>query len=279
MNPLHGISPSYKFLSWCGLAARLTQIGLSFRQTPTVQAVVVRYAYAVPAALTSREQFMAAWCCAGASYGALWAVRGQGGRGRNTAAASTTARRSVWTSLWKEPAKHVSGHGVDEDDVRSAQATRRADPGATRRSRGVPASADSPPRHLQRPAQVLPDTGVNPRRATAAGPRPAARSARPEPQRHTLISPPGDHQAEAGRWLAVSAGRSLGEPGRTCIVGGAEPDIGAGARVVGRGGSVERLRRGLGLHHVGRIWRRAVGPRAHRSGAERRVCPGGGVTG
>jgi hypothetical protein len=34
-------------------------------------------------------------------------------------------------------------HGVDEDDVRSAQATRRADPGATRRPRGVPASADS----------------------------------------------------------------------------------------------------------------------------------------
>jgi hypothetical protein len=141
---------------------------------------------------------MAACFCAGTSYGALWAVRGQGGRGRNTAAASTTARRSVWTVSGRNRRNMSADHGVDEDDVRSAQATRRADPGATRRPRGVPASADSPPRHLQRPAQVLPETGVNPCRATAAGPRPAARSARPEPQRHTLISPPGDHQAGQG---------------------------------------------------------------------------------
>ncbi len=141
---------------------------------------------------------MAARCCAGTSYGALWAVRGQGGRGRILLPRVLLLAGVPGQVSGRNRRNMSADHGVDEDDVRSAQATRRAGPGATRRPRGVPASADSPPRHLQRPAQVLPDTGVNPRRATAAGPRPAARSARPEPQRHTLISPPGDHQAGQG---------------------------------------------------------------------------------
>ena len=50
---------------WCGLAKRLTRIRLSLRQTPTVQVVFVRHAYAVPAALTSHEQYMAACCLRG----------------------------------------------------------------------------------------------------------------------------------------------------------------------------------------------------------------------
>jgi hypothetical protein len=138
----------------CGLATRLTRIRLSLQQTPTVQAVVVRHSYAVPAALTSREQYMAACCCAGTSYGALWAVRGQGGRGRILPPPVLLLPGVPGQVSGRNRRNMSADHGVDEDDVRSAQATRRADPGATRRPRGVPASADSPPRHLQRPAQV-----------------------------------------------------------------------------------------------------------------------------
>jgi len=110
-----------------------------------------------------------------------------------------TARRSVWTSLWKEPAKHVQPTTASTRTmcVLLRQLGEQTPELPDDLAEFLP-RADSPPRHLQRPAQVLPETGVNPRRATAAGPRPAARSARPEPQRHTLISPPGDHQAGQG---------------------------------------------------------------------------------